>query len=370
MSLLLSFIIPSVTLHFGRLALICDLFHIKPLPPSHSLYILVYFFLSHVLSIVASYSLDSRSHPSWSLRHSTAYKIFFCFFSFKHAFFFPYLSLLLSHATSFQTPFFSFSVLLYFSCLLLLPPLFSSSLLINIWIWVHWHDTTVPCWSWGCLDLAAEDEEGNTQHFQTYIWAFFFVVFCHKILSYSSRTANHRHFCSYYVKMSEVAERSCKYKHLSNKDFRIFGENIGRCSLCSDVFQKLLSNCVGCVKLATIISICNVFWVVSSADVNRHSALNLSGKTGILNDQSNLNPAAVNTRHTLFFVCLHNAWDLARKAVDVLSTFAGANTSGGKTGKRDKRAHVTVQNKGDKSGKHKKKQSAIHRRLQRALTSG
>ena len=115
MSLLLSFIIPSVTLHFGRLALICDLVHIKPLPPSHSLHILVYFFLSHVLSIVASYSLDSRSHPSWSLRHSTAYKIFFCFFSFKHAFFFfSYLSLLLSHATSFQTPFFLFPCLVVF----------------------------------------------------------------------------------------------------------------------------------------------------------------------------------------------------------------------------------------------------------------
>lgn len=65
-------------------------------------------------------------------------------------------------------------------------------------------------------------------------------LFGHKPCRAVSRTANRRHLCSYYVKMSEVAARSCKYKHLSNKDFRIFGENIGWCRLGSDVFAEAI----------------------------------------------------------------------------------------------------------------------------------
>lgn len=64
--------------------------------------------------------------------------------------------------------------ILFFLCLVffmfflcLFSPLIYSSLLLNIWLWVHWHDTTVPCCSWGCLDPKAQDE-GNMQHFQTY----------------------------------------------------------------------------------------------------------------------------------------------------------------------------------------------------------
>lgn len=165
----LSFIIPSVALHSGRLALICDLyfFHIKPLPPSHFLYIFGLFVVSHsphrgllfsllTLGVILPDSSDTRQHT----------KSFWLFLFFLFA-----SSSLTRH--QFPNSFFFSSVLLYFSCLLLLPSLFSSSLLINIWLWVHWHDTTVPCWSWGCSDLAAEDEEGNTQHFQTFIWALF-----------------------------------------------------------------------------------------------------------------------------------------------------------------------------------------------------
>lgn len=157
----LSFIIPSVAPHSGLLALICDLFF----PTSSRCLRLIFFIFlaylsSHILPIVASYSLCSLSESS-SLIAQTLDSIQNLFAS----------SSLTCH--QFPNSFFFSSVLLYFSCLLLLPSLFSSSLLINIWLWVHWHDTTVPCWSWGCSDLAAEDEEGNTQHFQTFIWALF-----------------------------------------------------------------------------------------------------------------------------------------------------------------------------------------------------
>lgn len=47
-----------------------------------------------------------------------------------------------------------------------------SSLLLNIWLWAHWDDTTVPRCSRGCLDLKAEDGKRNMRHFQTSIWAF------------------------------------------------------------------------------------------------------------------------------------------------------------------------------------------------------
>lgn len=157
----LSFIIPSVAPHSGRLALICNLFFSTS---SRCLRLIFFIFMvylsSHILPIVASYSLCSLSESS-SLIAQTLDSIQNLFAS----------SSLTCH--QFPNSFFFSSVLLYFSCLLLLPSLFSSSLLINIWLWVHWHDTTVPCWSWGCSDLAAEDEEGNTQHFQTFIWALF-----------------------------------------------------------------------------------------------------------------------------------------------------------------------------------------------------
>lgn len=158
----LSFIIPSVAPHSGRLALICDLFffHIKPLPPSHFLYIFGLFVVSHsphrgllfsllTLGVILPDSSDTRQHTKS-----------FCLF-FSHT---PPVPKLL---------FLFLCLVVFFMFASSSPSLFSSSLLINIWLWVHWHDTTVPCWSWGCSDLAAEDEEGNTQHFQTFIWALF-----------------------------------------------------------------------------------------------------------------------------------------------------------------------------------------------------
>lgn len=75
---------------------------------------------------------------------------------------------------------------------------------------------------------------------------------------------------------------------------------------------------------------CNVFWVVSSADVNRNRALNLRGKTGISNDQSNLNSAAVVSAQRV---------GSSEKSVDGLSEFAGANTSGGNR-KRETSVHM------------------------------
>lgn len=160
----LSFIIPSVAPHSGRLALICDLFFSTS---SRCLRLIFFIFMvylsSHILPIVASYSLCSLSESS-SLIAQTLDSIQNLFS----------ICLFFSHTPPVPKLLFLFLCLVvFFMFASSSPSLFSSSLLINIWLWVHWHDTTVPCWSWGCSDLAAEDEEGNTQHFQTFIWALF-----------------------------------------------------------------------------------------------------------------------------------------------------------------------------------------------------
>lgn len=97
----LSFIIPSVAPHSGRLALICDLFFSTS---SRCLRLIFFIFMvylsSHILPIVASYSLCSLSESSSliaqtldSIQNLLGFSSFF------------YLPLLLSHATSSQTPF-------------------------------------------------------------------------------------------------------------------------------------------------------------------------------------------------------------------------------------------------------------------------
>lgn len=189
-------------------------------------FIFLAYLSSHILPIVASYSLCSLSESS-SLIAQTLDSIQNLFS----------ICLFFSHTPPVPKLLFLFLCLVvFFMFASSSPSLFSSSLLINIWLWVHWHDTTVPCWSWGCSDLAAEDEEGNTQHFQTFIWALF--IWSQNLVVQFPEQPIADIFCSYYVKMSEVAARSCKYKHLSNKDFRIFGENIGWCRLGSDVFCR------------------------------------------------------------------------------------------------------------------------------------
>lgn len=220
----LSFIIPSVALHSGRLALICDLyfFHIKPLPPSHFLYIFGLFVVSHsphrgllfsllTLGVILPDSSDTRQHT----------KSFCLFFSHmppvpKLLFLFLCLVVFFMFASS------SLS-LLFISA--------DKYLIMSALTWHH-------CSLLELRVFRSRSRGWRRKHAalsNVHLSPFYLVT---KPCRAVSRTANRRLFCSYYVKMSEVAARSCKYKHLSNKDFRIFGENIGWCRLGSDVFCR------------------------------------------------------------------------------------------------------------------------------------
>lgn len=154
----------SVTHHSSCHALICDHSHISLLPLSHCLYILVYL-PSHILSILASFSC-SFIHTLSCQYASFLKKSLFSLFRLSVLYMFVFL---LSHVASFLTPFLFFLCLAVFSDVFFFASfslLLYSSLLLNIWLRVHRHDTTVPCWSWGCLDIKVEDKEGNMGTFK------------------------------------------------------------------------------------------------------------------------------------------------------------------------------------------------------------
>lgn len=142
----------SVTHNSGCRALIHDHSHVWLLPLSHWPYILVYSSL-HILSIWASFSLYSLlffySYLLFSVdillfyrSSSTTQCLKITIFTFQ-TFCRMFLSLFCMSPVS---PFFSYSFL-SLSCFMLFFasffPLLYSSLLLNIWLWAHWHDTTV-----------------------------------------------------------------------------------------------------------------------------------------------------------------------------------------------------------------------------------
>ena len=152
----------SVAPHCGCHTLICHQSHVSLLPPlPRCLYIVVYLSF-HVLHF-GLFSLY-RDFPERYTRQHTKFSTFWasCFI---------HVCLLLYVTNSCSVHTWSCFISYVFLCLLF-RPLLSSSLLLNIWLWARWHDTTVPHWSWGCLDLKAEDKERYMRHFQTHIWAF------------------------------------------------------------------------------------------------------------------------------------------------------------------------------------------------------
>lgn len=222
----LSFIIPSVAPHSGRLALICDLFFSTS---SRCLRLIFFIFMvylsSHILPIVASYSLCSLSESS-SLIAQTLDSIQNLFS----------ICLFFSHTPPVPKLLFLFLCLVVFfmfasSSLSLLFISADKYLIVSALTWHH-------CSLLELRVFRSRSRGWRRKHAalsNVHLSPFYLVT---KPCRAVSRTANRRHLCSYYVKMSEVAARSCKYKHLSNKDFRIFGENIGWCRLGSDVFCR------------------------------------------------------------------------------------------------------------------------------------
>lgn len=131
----------------------------------------------------------------------------------------------------------SFSASIFCS-LSVLPP---QSLLLNISIWVHWHDTSVPCCGWGGSDLTAEP------------------FMSHNLVALLKSSQSWT-FLLHDVKANKVTEHCCTGRNSYPTKFRDFAEALWRLH-----WQCKLAP----VKLGSTISICNVIGVGRTEDANK-----------------------------------------------------------------------------------------------------